>query len=194
MSKFYSPLNDIEIASPCSADWNEMYGDNRKRFCGDCKLNVYNLSGMTRGEAETLVMNAEGRMCVRFYKRADGSVITQDCPVGWAKVKQRTKVYATAALSLVMALLSGLFFVSLFSKQNATVGVLKIPFTTPTPERLMGAIAIRPETNSNTAYKPEPGTVMGNFVGPAQKAKATSRDVSDQMVGKMVAKPSNYRD
>ncbi|MBK9765573.1 MAG: hypothetical protein IPP63_00360 [Chloracidobacterium sp.] len=74
MSKFDSPLNDIKIASPCSADWNGMYGDERKRFCGECKLNVYNLSGMTKNEAERLVTNAEGRLCVRFYQRADGSV------------------------------------------------------------------------------------------------------------------------
>lgn len=44
MKNFNNPLDNIHIASPCSADWSEMYGDNRKRFCGDCKLNVYNLS------------------------------------------------------------------------------------------------------------------------------------------------------
>ncbi|HMT07118.1 MAG TPA: hypothetical protein PKA82_03870, partial [Pyrinomonadaceae bacterium] len=87
MVKFDSPLNNINIASPCSSDWNEMYGDDRKRFCGECKLNVYNLSGMTKDEAEALITNAEGRLCVRLYRREDGSVITQDCPVGWAKVK-----------------------------------------------------------------------------------------------------------
>ena len=155
MSKFDSPLNNIRIASPCSADWNEMYGDNRKRFCGDCKLNVYNLSGMTRDAAETLVMNAEGRLCVRFYKRADGSVITQDCPVGWAKVRQRTKVFATAVASLLMALLSGVFFVSMFSKQKATIGDLKIPFGTPTPERTMGVMAM-PPTNTSMPTKMPP--------------------------------------
>ena len=53
MAKFESPLNNIKIASPCSANWDEMYGNERKRFCGDCKLNVYNLSGMSRDEAET---------------------------------------------------------------------------------------------------------------------------------------------
>src|SRR3954453_7826497 len=112
MSKFKSPLDNISVASPCSADWDQMYGDDRKRFCGDCKLNVYNLSGMTHDEAEALIMKAEGRLCVRFYKRRDGSVITQDCPVGWARVKQRARIYVTAAFSLVMALLSGVFIVS----------------------------------------------------------------------------------
>jgi len=174
MSKFDSPLNSIKIASPCQADWNEMYGDNRKRFCGDCKLNVYNLSGMTKDEAEALIMNAEGRLCVRFYKRADGSVISQDCPVGWAKVKQRAKVYATAAFSLLMALVTGVFFVSLFSKQTDIVGKL-VPVATPTPEQAMGAIAIRPETNSNTTYKPEPGMVMGNFVTPQTKRSTETK-------------------
>src|SRR5258706_7014177 len=134
MSKFDSPLDNIRIASPCQADWNGMYGDDRKRFCSDCKLNVYNLSGMTRDEAEALIINAEGRLCVRFYTRADGSVITQDCPVGWAKLKQRTKVYATAAFSLLRALLTGVFFVSLFSKQTTTLGEMRRPFATPTPD------------------------------------------------------------
>lgn len=142
MSRFDSPLNNINVASPCSADWNEMYGDGRKRFCGDCKLNVYNLSGMTTEDAEALIMNAEGRLCVRFYRRTDGSVITQDCPVGWAKVKQRTRVFAAAAASLMVALFTGVLFASLFSKPRITVGKLLIPFATPTPERLMGVMAL----------------------------------------------------
>jgi hypothetical protein len=144
MSKFNSPLNNIRIASPCSADWDQMYGDDRKRFCGDCKLNVFNLSGMTKDEAEALIMNAQGRLCVRFYQRADGSVITSDCPVGWAKVKQRTRMFAVSAFSLLTALLSGVFFVSLFSSQKNVVGMIKMPVATPTPVRLMGDIALPP--------------------------------------------------
>jgi len=158
MSRFSIPLDDIRIASPCPANWDEMYGDDRKRFCGDCKLNVYNLSGMTRDEAEALIMNAEGRLCVRIYRRADGSVITSDCPVGWEKIKQRTRVYATALASLLMALFTGVLFVSLFSGKESgrTMGEL-IPFATPTPMPLSGAIA----PNVNTG-------VMGNVAVPMQ--------------------------
>jgi hypothetical protein len=54
MSRLDSPLNNIKIASPCSADWEGMFGSQRKRYCGDCKLNVYNISGMTR-TAESLL-------------------------------------------------------------------------------------------------------------------------------------------
>src|SRR5689334_23652874 len=145
MSRYQSPLENIRIASPCSANWNEMYGNDRMRFCGQCKLNVYNLSGMSREEAENLVTNAEGRLCVRFYRRTDGTVITENCPVGWARVKQRARVYTTAAFSLIMTLLGGLIFVSLFSRPNGSseVGVLKVK-PTPTPIPTMGAIAYRP--------------------------------------------------
>src|SRR5687767_12416440 len=101
MPKFDSPLDNIKIASPCSADWSEMYGDERKRFCGDCKLNVFNLSGMTKYDAENLLMNSEGRICVRYFQRADGTILTADCPVGWAKVKQRLSVCTTAVFSLI---------------------------------------------------------------------------------------------
>lgn len=167
MSKFDSPLQNIRIASPCAADWDQMYGDDRKRFCGDCKLNVYNLSGMSREEAEALIMNAEGRLCVRFYKRRDGSVITEDCPVGWARLKQRTKVWATAAFSLIMALFSGIFIVSLFSKPRATIGSM-IPVTTP-PQHTMGAVSIQP--------------------GPP----TTGPDDADQIMGKMQVVPRRNR-
>src|SRR3954465_14003270 len=102
MRKYDSPLGNLSAASPGSADWDAMYGDDRKRFCGECKLNVYNLSGMTRDEAEALIMNAEGRLCGRMYRRADGTVITSDCPVGWERIKQRTRFYATALASLLM--------------------------------------------------------------------------------------------
>lgn len=167
MSKFDNPLNDIQIASPCSADWNEMFGDERKRFCGDCKLNVYNLSGMTRDEAEALIMNAEGRLCVRFYKRADGSVITQDCPVGWAKVKQRTKIFATAAASMVMALFTGILFVSAFSKSRATMGEIASPLVipSPTPTKLMGAIALPPK---NTDTEAMDDVIQGQVAAPRE--------------------------
>src|SRR5215475_8931425 len=155
MPRFESPLNNIRIASPCSANWDEMYGNDRKRFCGDCKLNVYNLSGMTRAEAEDLLERSEGRLCVRFYRRDDGTVLTQNCPVGWAKVKQRARVFATAAFSLILGSLGGLFVVAgLRQRPTQEVGKLWVnPFATPTPMPLMGAVAISP-TPTPTPKKP----------------------------------------
>ncbi len=109
MRNFTNPLDNIRVASPCSADWNQMYRNDPKRFCANCKLNVYNLSEMTRDEAENFLMASEGRVCVRYFRRKDGTVLTKNCPVGWRAVKQRVSSAATAAFSVVMTFLSGLF-------------------------------------------------------------------------------------
>lgn len=125
-NKFSSPLNNVKIASPCSQDWNAMIGNERKRYCGECKLNVYNLSGMTETEAENLLQNSEGRLCVRFFRRADGSVLTQDCPVGWRAVKLRATKMATAFASLIFGLVGGLglnFYAK--SSNNIEVGAME---------------------------------------------------------------------
>ena len=87
MKRFTSPLRNVKVASPCPADWDRMIGDERARFCGQCELNVYNLSAMSTLEAESLIARTEGRLCVRYYRRKDGSIITQDCPVGFAQVE-----------------------------------------------------------------------------------------------------------
>jgi hypothetical protein len=64
-----NPLRSVRIASPSDQDWDEMLGDDRVRFCAKCKLNVFNLLSMTRKEAVRLLVNREGRLCARFYRR-----------------------------------------------------------------------------------------------------------------------------
>lgn len=108
MRKFTSPLEGVRVAAPCPADWEKMVGDERMRYCGQCSLHVYNLSGMTKREAEGLVANAEGRLCVRYYQRADGSILTRNCPVGLRALKQRVSRIAGAALSAVIGFFAGL--------------------------------------------------------------------------------------
>ena len=108
MSKYTNPLNDIKIASPCAANWNEMIGDNRRRHCAECKLNVYNLSEMTQTEAENFLINSEGRVCLRIYRRNDGTVLTKDCPVGWRALKKKVSRAATAAFALTMGIFGGI--------------------------------------------------------------------------------------
>jgi hypothetical protein len=49
------------------------------RHCQDCNLRVYNLSALKRHDAERLLLASEGRLCIRLYRRSDGTVLTQDC-------------------------------------------------------------------------------------------------------------------
>jgi hypothetical protein len=99
-------LENIQIASPCEADWSEMTGDDRTRFCGSCSKHVYNIASMTAEEATSLIVETEGRVCLRVYKRADGTVLTSDCPVGLAKVGPGRRVRRALALGLVLPALA----------------------------------------------------------------------------------------
>lgn len=90
-------LDDLRVASPCNESWDEMLGDERVRFCTSCEKNVFNLSAMSRDEAEALLAErTEGELCVRFYRRADGTVLTSDCPVGVRKRRVRRLAFSAA--------------------------------------------------------------------------------------------------
>jgi len=110
MKKFTNPLDKVSIASPCPAKWEDMYGDNRRRNCSDCNLNVYNLSEMTKSDAENFIINSEGRVCVQIHRRSDGTILTKNCLVGFRKLKKRISYAVTAVFALLSA-----FFVGIFS-------------------------------------------------------------------------------
>jgi len=74
-----SLLPTIEVVEPCTNSWDSMPGDERVRHCSECNLNVYNSTGLSVDELFSLVTDREGRLCMRLYKRADGSVVTRDC-------------------------------------------------------------------------------------------------------------------
>lgn len=101
-------LDQLKLANPCPARWEDMSGDERVRHCEGCQLNVYNISEMTRAEAQAFLEQREGRTCLRFYKRADGTLITRDCPVGLAKVRRRMTVLASALAATVLLAASSL--------------------------------------------------------------------------------------
>jgi hypothetical protein len=100
-------LNSIKIASPCTADWESMTGDDRARFCGECRLNVYNLSSMSAEDAAALIREKEGHLCVRMFRRADGTVITRDCPVGVRLIRIKAAKAAGRLAAAAMFLISG---------------------------------------------------------------------------------------
>lgn len=69
----------IALDYKCPISWRDMEGDDYKRHCATCKQNVYNISRMTRAEAVAFIQETEGKECVSFYQRRDGTVVTRDC-------------------------------------------------------------------------------------------------------------------
>jgi hypothetical protein len=96
-------LDEIQVASPCSVSWDAMRGDERVRHCDQCRLNVFNIAGMPRADALELVRKAEGRTCVRIFRRKDGTVLTADCPVGVRKLRRKVAMGLTGALAMLVA-------------------------------------------------------------------------------------------
>lgn len=137
MAKFTNPLDNVRIAAPCPASWDAMTGDARVRFCGSCELNVYNLSGMSKKDAEALLQNAAdggGRLCVRFYRRADGTILTQECPVGLRLLKRRVTGAASAVLSALLSFAAGLGIAAWRKDQTSLL-------SPPDSQHMMGAIS-----------------------------------------------------
>lgn len=115
----YIPLESITIANPCRADWNLMQGDDTARFCQSCEKHVYNLSEMTRREAEALIQEKEGSLCVRYFQRPDGTMLTADCPIGLSPARRPWWQYLGAGAAAIIALLTGPLGVAAPSRKAA---------------------------------------------------------------------------
>ena len=154
MARFNSALDNVRVASPCNADWDEMVGNDRTRFCGQCNLNVYNLSSMSKAEAEQLIGGTEGRLCVRYFKRVDGSILTRDCPVGLRAFRRKMSYVARVISSAVLTFLAGLgVYTMKWNFENAAVmGAMpvveprELPVVQPTsyPEVMLGGLDLEP--------------------------------------------------
>lgn len=151
-------VSQLRVAKPCSALWSEMKGDGQRRFCASCNKNVYNVAGMTSDEVRRLIAQSEVLPCLRLSRRADGTVITRDCPVGV------TKSYQRIALALMGCLAFG------FTIASAAIGREKKQWEGETladhlrtkpvvgpvieklyPSQIMGEIACPPTAPTSTA-------------------------------------------
>src|SRR4051812_11595449 len=71
-------LDVIQVISPCHESWDAMAGDDATRFCAGCQRHVYNLAAMRRTDAERLVCERAGSLCIRFERMPDSLVRTLD--------------------------------------------------------------------------------------------------------------------
>lgn len=178
-------LDDIRIASPCNADWDAMKavaGDDlrgdagaRARFCGSCQKNVYDLSSMTRVDALALIERHEGSCCVRFYKRADGTVLTEDCPVGFRAALRRAHLKTLSGIATCAGAVAAVVAVLLGSANpiSKRLGTFEAEHTAVAgglqamPVPMMGEPPL-PETTTPEPV-PVPEVEMGRMLAPQPK-------------------------
>ena len=156
-------LENIQIASPCHAEWSEMIGDNRVRYCGSCEKNVFNLSAMTRDEAESLIIASGSKICVRMYKRTDGTVMTEDCTVGAKKKRRKRLAAALVGAAALGAAVSMTFKFKIDRDSQRTNDRARLEQLELTP--MTGAMVAAPDPASppNVAL----GQMVQGGIGPA---------------------------
>jgi hypothetical protein len=165
MSKFSNRLDDVRVAAPCPANWDAMSGNDRVRFCSQCNLNVYNLSGMSRNEAASFVNRTEDRVCVRYYRRTDGAILTDNCPVGLRALKRRAIKVANAVLSSVICFLVGMGLYRVVALQEDRAVVMGT----------MTAMEIRPSAKPLSPGAAELGTMEMDRATPGYETGRLKR-------------------
>jgi len=182
MDRFNSPLDHVRIAAPCKADWEQMVGTDRVRFCGQCNLNVYNLSSMTKHDAESFITRNEGRLCVRFYRRADGSILTENCPVGLRAIRRRLSRLARASVSAFLG-----FFAGLGIYDTLTTEEFKEPVRMGVMVQETGQVAAMGDFTIQPVQSPSLGERQMVTLGPVRIGGKTMRQA-----GKVRRKSNGY--
>ncbi|HEV7766632.1 MAG TPA: carboxypeptidase-like regulatory domain-containing protein [Thermoanaerobaculia bacterium] len=143
MPKTRDPIERLRIAAPCPTSWEGMAGDERVRHCTLCSLNVYNFAEMTRDEVHQLLARTEGRVCARLYQRADGTVLTRDCPTGLRALRRRASRIAAALFATLLLLPSLAFGKPRFRTHGSKVKLQVERVATPQPAMFNGVVRER---------------------------------------------------
>jgi hypothetical protein len=107
MSMHRIPLEVLRIEQPCPADWSAMAGDDRRRFCRGCEKHVHNLSALSRDEADRLICESAGSLCLRMERAPDGTVATIDYQ-GSTRTRPRRGWRFWTGVGMVGGLVAGL--------------------------------------------------------------------------------------
>lgn len=187
----------ITIAKPCTARWEDMGGSDQMRFCDHCHKNVYNLSAMTTEKATALLQEKNGNLCARIYQRADGTVLTEDCPVGVAQYWQRIKIFSVSTVTVLALATVNIAAASRRDPSGKHASDrLRVAFNdtvykvkgwmglNPKPVILMGMLPVRPlVTNA-------PQRLMGRVAVAAPKSPACApTNATRQLMGEIAPQP-----
>jgi hypothetical protein len=177
------PLNQIHVPEPCGQDWEAMDGDAQKRLCAGCGCHVHDLSAMTATDAQSVLDNAVGRLCVRYETRPDGTPLTlDDAPTPERRVFWTRRLATAASWALALAV-TGLGLTTVRteaapqktahakSKPHAKLKPHAVPVVPQRPHRFLGRVVPRHPNNGQgqptvAAPSPPPTVIMGMGAPP----------------------------
>ncbi|HQR32291.1 MAG TPA: carboxypeptidase-like regulatory domain-containing protein [Blastocatellia bacterium] len=161
MSAKQSKLAKLNVAQPCSASWQEMTGNEQKRFCSHCNKHVFDFSRMTRQQIEAVTAVHQGNLCARITRREDGSMVMLEPTLPAYAVRRLNSPLLNAAMATALS--------------------LNIYATAQSATLLQGQTA----TQSKDKPKPNEGK---SEAGAASSVSGTVVDVLDAVVSDAVVK------
>lgn len=157
-----SDQNDVRIAKPCPKNWDEMTGDDQSRFCNHCEKSVHNLAEMSAADAEKLLCDSSGRVCIRMVSGPQGSFKTKQ---GWFR---RMAMAGAATLTLIP-------MTACAPQESQVVGEAPMPEQTqPKPDV---------KSNATIGIAAEPVPVMGDMA-PPQNPELGEVPVNEPIMGR----------
>ncbi len=100
-------LDRLMIGYECRTSWEQMRGDGARRFCGECRREVFDFEQMLPSEIDARLRASRGAMCARLTWRDGRLVMAREPePPGPSTCRPPRHVPALAA-GLVTAWLSG---------------------------------------------------------------------------------------
>ena len=123
----------LKIDNPCSANWDQMIGNEWVRFCEHCRLTVNDLTPLTPKRVRRLIAGSKGRLCVRFKQDHDGLPLIKAVPQQLHQIRKRVSKLAAGAFTATLSLSSAV-------SSPTTPGFVQQPVATRAFESALGAI------------------------------------------------------
>lgn len=99
--------NQLKIKNPCSANWDQMIGNDWVRFCEHCQLTVNDLTPLTPKRVRRLIAESKGRLCVRYQHGPDGNILLKPVEQQLHQIRRRISKFATGAFTATLTFASG---------------------------------------------------------------------------------------
>jgi hypothetical protein len=139
------------IARPCSKKWENLRGDNQKRFCDECQLHVHNLSAMSEQEVQAL-LQIPGRCCVGYLSQPESPRPAAKTRKNWWGLLGRgPRLMASGTALAVSFLLNGCD-----DKTLSTATPVAPPPVETNSNMILGDICVLPAPATNRVERSQP--------------------------------------
>jgi len=90
---------ELRVTRPCSRRWDDLVGDEVRRYCGDCRKFVHNLDALS--PAEIAALRRAGGFCGTYLTDASGSF------AGSRSLPMAGRISSAAAAAILASVMAG---------------------------------------------------------------------------------------